>query len=617
MTGPTTAPMTNPTTEPPQTGHTTGLMTGPTTAPMTDPTTEPPQTGHTTGLMTGPTTAPMTDPTTEPPQTGHTTGLMTGPTTAPMTDPTTEPPQTGHTTGLMTGPTTAPMTDPTTEPPQTGLSTGPTTGMTTDSREGSSTDTTTEPKTEPKTEPQTEPKTEPKTEPQTEPKTEPKTESQTEPKTEQPRVGPVPEPTLPDLDEDSAKTYQFEFAVDEDTTKGCRSDNLSSPACDAFTYNVTQELETVYGESPAFLSVEVVLRDGSVIVSHIVTYSYNHMTDEQKMASAQDIYDDTLGFALADENLGNYTVQEDCGSCAPPAETTDILSEAVIECESEYSKATYKPYYWVCESICVSESDYCNSHGICWQRDDIDTQPICSCDWENGVWYWGYRCQYYMNQTYLIIGCSCGAAVLLVLLVCLIACCVVKSKAVPDKESQPSDDVINAFQNFGYDHTAETVVFPPIDDNNIDDGDILQRSRPYSYIYSKGEGNTNVGSSSFIGNQNGGAQRESRPEVNEDAAKRQSNGSADNRHSSLMKPNGSSSQQRNSDFWGNLDEPSAEHIKLEPFLDRYDDNDSYKIQRPRISAHYDYSNNPAAPNIYQSMDPAHTEYIPEADYAQR
>ena len=69
--------------------------------------------------------------------------------------------------------------------------------------------------------------------------------------------------------------------------------------------------------------------------------------------------------------------------------------------------------------------------------------------------------------------------------------------------------------------------------------------------------------------------QESRPEVNEDAAKRQSNGSADNRHSSSMKPN-DSSQQRNPEFWGDLNEPSAEHIKLEPFLDRDDDNDNVR-----------------------------------------
>ena len=48
-----------------------------------------------------------------------------------------------------------------------------------------------------------------------------------------------------------------------------------------------------------------------------MTYSYNDMTDEERMASAQDIYDDTLGSAVADGNLGDYTVQEECGNFAP------------------------------------------------------------------------------------------------------------------------------------------------------------------------------------------------------------------------------------------------------------------------------------------------------------
>ena len=67
--------------------------------------------------------------------------------------------------------------------------------------------------------------------------------------------------------------------------------------------------------------------------------------------------------------------------------------------------------------------------------------------------------------------------------------------------------------------------------------------------------------------------------MNEDAAKRLSNlsnGSSDIRHSSFLKSTGGP-QERNPEFWGNLNDQPTEHIKLEPVLDHIDVNESVRI----------------------------------------
>ncbi|XP_041478811.1 uncharacterized protein YMR317W-like isoform X2 [Lytechinus variegatus] len=440
-------------------------------------------------------------------------------------------------------------------------------------------------------------------------KTEAKTEQQTEPL----KVGPIPEAILPNIDGDFDKTYKFEIAIEENSTKGCTSDNLTTEACRIFKSNVTLELEALYGENSAFVSVDVTLRNGSVIVSHIVTYSYNLMSDEERKMSAQDVYDDTIGKAVENGRLGNYAIEKDCGSCSPHAETSDDICSRKEDVTCTYgSSATCETGYWICESKCISDGGYCNGGGICWQE-DINKEPICSCDWANGEWYWGYKCQHHVDQTYLIIGCSCGGAVLLVLLVSIIGYLYAKTVDKSEKTKKSSvegDDVINAFQNNGFVNGTENI-FPPIDD--IDDGDILQRRRPYSYIYHKGDDPTDMTSSSFITKQkqNGGVghegKRESGLEVIDDSSKRHSQSSNTGSHQEII----------NSEFWGNS---AAEHVKLEPFLTNADDSDDgvphpnqYKIQRPRISNYYSFGNN----EVRLSMDPSGYQGFPEPDYGQR
>nr|XP_054758411.1 mucin-3A-like [Lytechinus pictus] len=576
----TTLPMTASTVE------TTDIDTA--TSSMTASTTE------TTSIDT--TTLPMTVSTTETTDIYTATSPMTTPNAGTYTDTKTSSTATfdmtttaGNTilpSTIDAGTTTRPVNETTVK---STMTTTPTVGTTT-----------VRPTEKPKTEAKTEATTKPTTKPPEEPATTPL------------KVGPIPEATVPDIDEDFNKTYQFEIAIEENSAEGCTSDNLTTEACRTFKISVTLELEALYEVNSAFVSVDVALRAGSVIVSHNVTYSYNSMSEEERKMSAQEFYDETIGKAVDDGTLGNYTIENYCGSCLPPKETSDICSQDLhANCPSGFDQ-TCETGYLNCESKCITDREYCSENGICWQE-DMNEGPICSCDWNNGEWYWGYNCQYHVDQTYLIIGCSCGGAVLLVLLVSIIGYLYAKTMDKSEKTGKSSvdgDDVINAFQNHGFVNGNENI-FPPIDD--IDNGDILQRRRPYSYIYNKGDGPTDMTSSSFITKQkqNGGVghegKRESGLEVIDDSSKRHSQSSNTGSHQEMI----------NSEFWG---DSAAEHIKLEPFLSNADDSDDsvphpnqYKIQRPRISNYYSFGNS----EVRLSMDPSGYQGFPEPDYGQR
>ncbi|XP_038049131.1 neurogenic locus notch homolog protein 1-like [Patiria miniata] len=255
-----------------------------------------------------------------------------------------------------------------------------------------------------------------------------------------------PYETYPDLPEPQANEPPFEKIISIDVSIasesmfGCDMTNdPTSSECKILHTVFTQNLREKYLEfSPALLRIELPqsnTRKGNF--GHTVVYDYSRLSASQKATSAQDFYGETIASSVEDGELGGLKLVKDCTECAPPKDLTNLCGNNIAkpECGDGYflkkvESADKTSCYYACDSLCTT--DYCSA-GTCVHNPPFEA--ICRCpdntfgpncepitvttDKDDGGGGGGGDKKDKLDLP-LILGCSIGGGVLLILILVII-----------------------------------------------------------------------------------------------------------------------------------------------------------------------------------------------------
>ncbi|XP_022112106.1 mucin-17-like [Acanthaster planci] len=230
----------------------------------------------------------------------------------------------------------------------------------------------------------------------------------------------LPKDETPNFKGKPKKVIRVEVAISEISTKCRPAENATSEYCKALSSYFVKKAKVYYKKINGFQAVRLAdeMREGSVVIPHVVVYNYVAMLPQDEDLSAMAVYQRTLGRAVARGRLGNLSLEINCSTCVEPRDETNFCNfttNGLASCQNPYLELQCIDGYVECRSPCKRAMDYCNDHGECSQADHAN--PVCRCLNTDSEWYHGDRCQYATGKAGVI------ASICVVLVSLLIAVC--------------------------------------------------------------------------------------------------------------------------------------------------------------------------------------------------